>query len=146
MLAHGISTGALFMLVGYLYERRHSLEIKDFGGVATPAPWLATVFLVTTLASIGLPTLSNFIGEFLVLQGAAIAKFQWAVFAAIGVILSACYMLWMYQRTFFGRAPGNGGSERTRSWPRRPWSRSRYGRPSRRARIARTLGPCTCPT
>jgi NADH-quinone oxidoreductase subunit M len=106
MLAHGISTGALFMLVGYLYERRHSLAIKDFGGVATPAPWLATAFLVTTLASIGLPTLSNFIGEFLVLQGAAMAKFQWAVFAAIGVILSACYMLWMYQRTFLGRAPG----------------------------------------
>jgi NADH-quinone oxidoreductase subunit M len=106
MLAHGISTGALFMLVGYLYERRHSLAIKDFGGVATPAPWLSTVFLITTLASIGLPTLSNFIGEFLVLQGAAIAKFQWAVFASIGVILSACYMLWMYQRTFLGRAPG----------------------------------------
>jgi NADH-quinone oxidoreductase subunit M len=106
MLAHGISTGALFMLVGYLYERRHSLMIKDFGGVATPAPWLSTAFLVTTLASIGLPSLSNFIGEFLVLQGAAIAKYQWAVFAAIGVILSACYMLWLYQRIFFGRAPG----------------------------------------
>ena len=59
MLAHGISTGALFMLVGYLYERRHSLEIADYGGVATPAPWLATIFLVTTLASIGLPTLKQ---------------------------------------------------------------------------------------
>jgi NADH-quinone oxidoreductase subunit M len=67
---------------------------------------MATVFLITTLASIGLPTLNNFVGEFLVLQGAAIANFQWAVFAAVGVILSACYMLWMYQRTFFGRAPG----------------------------------------
>jgi NADH-quinone oxidoreductase subunit M len=106
MLNHGISTGALFIMVGYLYERRHSLEIADYGGVATPAPWMATVFLVTTLASIGLPTLNNFVGEFLVLQGAAMVKFQWAVFAAIGVILSACYMLWMYQRTFFGRAPG----------------------------------------
>jgi NADH-quinone oxidoreductase subunit M len=106
MLNHGISTGALFMLVGYLYERRHSLEISAYGGVATPAPWLAFVFLVTTLASIGLPTLNNFVGEFLVLQGAAIANFEWAVFAAIGVILSACYMLWLYQRTFFGRAPG----------------------------------------
>jgi NADH-quinone oxidoreductase subunit M len=62
--------------------------------------------LITTLASIGLPTLNNFVGEFLVLQGAAIANFQWAVFAAVGVILSACYMLWLYQRTFFGRAPG----------------------------------------
>jgi NADH-quinone oxidoreductase subunit M len=106
MLAHGLSTGALFMLVGMMYERRHSLDIKDYGGVATPAPWLATIFLVTTLASIGLPTLSNFVGEFLVLQGAAIADFTWAVFAAIGVILSACYMLWMYQRVFLGRAPG----------------------------------------
>lgn len=106
MLAHGISTGALFMLVGMMYERRHSLEIKDYGGVGTPAPWLSTVFLITTLASIGLPTLSNFVGEYLVLQGAAVANFSYAVFAAIGVILSACYMLWMYQRVFLGRAPG----------------------------------------
>lgn len=106
MLNHGISTGALFILVGYLYERRHSLEISGYGGVATAAPWLATVFLITTLASIGLPTLNNFIGEFLILQGAAEVNFQWAVFAAIGVILSACYMLWLYQRVFFGRMPG----------------------------------------
>jgi NADH-quinone oxidoreductase subunit M len=102
MLAHGISTGALFALVGMLYERRHSLEIKDYGGVATPAPWLATVFLITTFASAGLPLLSNFVGEFLVLQGAAQANFQWTVFAAIGVILSACYLLWLYQRVFYG--------------------------------------------
>jgi len=104
MLAHGISTGALFILVGYLYERRHSLEISAYGGVATPAPNLAIVFLITTLASIGLPTLSNFVGEYLVLQGTASANFGWAVFAALGVILSACYMLWLYQRTFFGKA------------------------------------------
>jgi NADH-quinone oxidoreductase subunit M len=102
MLNHGISTGALFMLVGFLYERRHSLEIADYGGVATVAPWLAAAFLISTLASIGLPTLNNFVGEFLILQGAAQANFQWAIFAAIGVILSACYMLWMYQRVFFG--------------------------------------------
>jgi NADH-quinone oxidoreductase subunit M len=102
MLNHGISTGALFVLVGLLYERRHSLAIADYGGVATAAPCLATVFLVTTLASIGLPMLNNFVGEFLVLQGAAIANFTWAVYAAIGVILSACYMLWMYQRVFYG--------------------------------------------
>jgi NADH-quinone oxidoreductase subunit M len=106
MLNHGVSTGALFILVGYLYERRHSLEIVDYGGVATAAPWLATIFLITTLASIGLPTLNNFVGEFLVLQGASLVNFQWSVFAAIGVILSACYMLWLYQRTFFGRMPG----------------------------------------
>jgi len=104
MLNHGISTGALFLLVGYLYERRHSLEIAAYGGVATPAPYLAIVFLITTLASIGLPTLNNFVGEYLVLQGAAQANFTYAVFAAIGVILSACYMLWLYQRAFYGRA------------------------------------------
>ncbi|MCX6619627.1 MAG: NADH-quinone oxidoreductase subunit M, partial [Acidobacteria bacterium] len=82
MLSHGISTGALFALVGLLYERRHSLEIADYGGVATPAPWLATVFMITTLASIGLPTLNNFVGEFLVLQGAALAYFPWAAWAS----------------------------------------------------------------
>ena len=103
MLNHGISTGALFILVGYLYERRHSLEIAAYGGVATPAPNLAIVFLITTFASIGLPLLNNFVGEFLVLQGAAKANFAWAVFAALGVILSACYMLWLYQRTFYGK-------------------------------------------
>ncbi|HEY2842771.1 MAG TPA: NADH-quinone oxidoreductase subunit M [Bryobacteraceae bacterium] len=104
MLNHGISTGALFILVGYLYERRHSLEISAYGGVATPAPNLAIVFLITTLASIGLPTLNNFVGEYLVLQGTASANFGWAVFASLGVIFSACYMLWLYQRTFFGKA------------------------------------------
>ncbi|HLY20618.1 MAG TPA: NADH-quinone oxidoreductase subunit M [Bryobacteraceae bacterium] len=102
MLNHGISTGALFLLVGYLYDRRHSLAIADYGGVAAAAPWLSTIFLVTTLASIGLPTLNNYVGEFLVLQGAALANFRWAVFASIGVILSACYMLWLYQRVFYG--------------------------------------------
>ena len=104
MLNHGISTGALFMLVGYLYERRHSLEISAYGGVATPAPNLAIVFLITTLASVGLPALNNFVGEYLVLQGASQASFTATTFAAIGVILSACYMLWLYQRTFYGKA------------------------------------------
>ncbi len=104
MLAHGISTGALFLLVGFLYDRRHSLEIASYGGVATPAPWLATAFMITMLASIGLPTLSNFIGEYLVLQGSSQVDFRWTVFAALGVILSACYMLWLYQRAFFGKA------------------------------------------
>ncbi len=105
MLNHGISTGALFLLVGYLYERRHSLEIADFGGVATAAPNLSTVFMITMLASIGLPMLNNFVGEFLVLVGSAQVDFRWTVFAAIGVILSACYMLWLYQRVFFGETP-----------------------------------------
>jgi NADH-quinone oxidoreductase subunit M len=105
MLNHGVSTGALFVLVGYLYERRHSLEIRDYGGVATAAPWLSTMFLVTSLASLGLPALNNFVGEYLVLQGTAQANFTWAVFAAIGVILAAAYMLWLYQRVFFGEMP-----------------------------------------
>jgi NADH-quinone oxidoreductase subunit M len=102
MLNHGISTGALFAFVGLLYERRHSLEIGDYGGVATAAPWLSTLFLIATLASIGLPALNNFVGEFLVLQGSALANYTWTVWAAIGVILSACYMLWLYQRVFYG--------------------------------------------
>jgi NADH-quinone oxidoreductase subunit M len=105
MLNHGISTGALFAFVGLLYERRHSLEIDDYGGVATVAPWLSTLFLVTTLASIGLPMLNNFVGEFLVLQGVAIANFKWASYAATGAILAACYMLWLYQRVFYGETP-----------------------------------------
>jgi NADH-quinone oxidoreductase subunit M len=104
MLNHGISTGALFLLVGLLYERRHSLEIADYGGVATVAPWLATAFLITTLASIGLPVLNNFVGEFLVLQGVAAANFTWTVWAATGAIFAACYMLWLYQRVFYGEA------------------------------------------
>jgi NADH-quinone oxidoreductase subunit M len=103
MLAHGLSTGALFLLAGYLEQRRGSLEIADLGGIATPAPAFATVFLITLFASVGLPTLCNFIGEFLVLQGAAIAHFTWAAWAALGVILSAGYMLWMYQRVFLGK-------------------------------------------
>jgi NADH-quinone oxidoreductase subunit M len=105
MLNHGISTGALFILVGYLYERKHSLEIKDYGGVATVAPALAVFFAVTALASMGLPSLTNFVGEYLVLQGTAQVNFRWTVFAAIGVILAAAYMLWLYQRVFYGETP-----------------------------------------
>jgi NADH-quinone oxidoreductase subunit M len=103
MIAHGLSTGGLFLLAGYMEQRRGSMEISDFGGIASAAPGLATAFLITLLASIGLPTLCNFVGEFLVLQGAAITRFSWAVWAAIGVILSSAYMLWMYQRTFLGK-------------------------------------------
>ncbi len=106
MMAHGLSTGALFILAGYLEHRRSSMEIKDFGGVATPAPGLAAAFMIAMLASVGLPTLSNFIGEYLVLQGAAFANFTWAAWAAVGVILSVVYMLWLYQRTFLGK-PGH---------------------------------------
>jgi NADH-quinone oxidoreductase subunit M len=105
MLNHGISTGALFMLVGMMYERQHSLEIKDYGGVASVAPKLTVVFVITTLASVGLPTLNNFIGEFLVLMGAAQVSRVWVACASLGVILSAVYMLWMVQRVFYGKTP-----------------------------------------
>lgn len=103
MLAHGLSTGALFLLAGYMEKRRHSLEISEFGGIARLAPGFAVVFSIAMFASIGLPTLCNFVGEFLVLQGAALAHFPWAAWAALGVILSAAYMLWMFQRTFLGK-------------------------------------------
>ena len=109
MLNHGVSTGALFLIVGFLYDRRHSLEISAYGGVATPAPAIATVFMITMLASMGLPMLNGFVSEFLVLQGTALVDFRWAVFAALGSILAACYMLWLYQRVFFGKASAEVG-------------------------------------
>jgi NADH-quinone oxidoreductase subunit M len=103
MLAHGVATGGLFMLAGILYERRHTYEISEFGGLATPMPKYATFFLVTVLASVGLPLLNGFIGEFLVLTGAFQARPIYGVLGATGVIWSACYLLWMYQRVFFGK-------------------------------------------
>jgi NADH-quinone oxidoreductase subunit M len=103
MLAHGVSTGALFMLAGILYERRHTYEISEFGGLATPMPIYATFFLFVMLASVGLPLLNGFIGEFLVLTGAFRARALYGVLGATGVIWSACYLLWMYQRVFFGK-------------------------------------------
>jgi NADH-quinone oxidoreductase subunit M len=102
MLNHGVSTGALFLLVGVIYERRHTRLIADFGGLWKPLPVFASVFLVVMLSSIGLPGTNGFVGEFLVLLGAFRAKPVWAVLAATGVILSACYMLWMFQRVMFG--------------------------------------------
>ncbi|MBI4480224.1 MAG: NADH-quinone oxidoreductase subunit M [Acidobacteria bacterium] len=102
MLNHGVSTGALFLLVGMMYERLHTRNIADMGGLATPAPLLASLFLVTTLSSIGLPLLNNFVGEFLILLGVLQERTLYAVLAATGVVLSAAYMLWMYQRVFLG--------------------------------------------
>jgi NADH-quinone oxidoreductase subunit M len=103
MLAHGVATGGLFMLAGILYERRHTYEISEFGGLATPMPKYATFFLFTVLASAGLPLLNGFIGEFLVLSGAFQAQPIYGILGATGVIWSACYLLWMYQRVFFGK-------------------------------------------
>ena len=102
MLNHGVSTGALFLLVGVIYERRHTRAISDFGGLWKVLPVFSVIFLVVTLSSIGLPGTNGFVGEFLVLLGAFKASFAWAAVAATGVILSACYMLWMYQRIAFG--------------------------------------------
>jgi len=102
MLAHGISTGGLFLLVGMLYDRRHTFEITQFGGLATPMPKLAAFFLFVVLSSLGLPMLNGFVGEFLILLGTYQVHWNWAAWAATGVILSACYLLWSYQRVFFG--------------------------------------------
>jgi NADH-quinone oxidoreductase subunit M len=103
MLAHGVATGGLFMLAGILYERRHTYEIVEFGGLASPMPIYATFFLFLVFASAGLPLLNGFVGEFLVLSGTFQARAAFGVVAATGVIWSACYLLWMYQRVFFGK-------------------------------------------
>ena len=102
MLNHGISTGALFLLVGMLYDRRHTFEIAEYGGLAAPMPKLAAFFLFVALSSLGLPMLNGFVGEFLILLGTYQVSWKWASWAALGVILSACYLLWSYQRVFFG--------------------------------------------
>jgi NADH-quinone oxidoreductase subunit M len=125
MLAHGVSTGALFMLAGILYERRHTYEIAEFGGLATPMPVYASFFLFIVLASLGLPLLNGFVGEFLVLSGAFGARAVYGVLGATGVIWSACYLLWMYQRVFFGKVrheinqalPDLSTRERITLWP-----------------------------
>ena len=101
MISHGVSTGALFILLGMLYERRHTRLIEDFGGLTKVAPWLATVFVITALASIGLPGTSGFVGEFLALLGTFETHPWIAGLATLGVIFAAYYMLPMVQRVFF---------------------------------------------
>jgi len=103
MLNHGVSTGALFLIVGFIYERRHTRMISDFGGLAKQMPVFATIFMIVTFSSIGLPGTNGFVGEFLVLIGAFESKMRiYAIIASSGVILSAVYMLWMFQRVMFG--------------------------------------------
>tara|TARA_B100000953_G_scaffold134602_1_gene111361 strand:- start:1221 stop:2903 length:1683 start_codon:yes stop_codon:yes gene_type:complete len=99
---HGISTGALFLIVGIVYERRHTREISEYGGLSKTMPVYAAVFLIMTMSSIGLPTLNGFIGEILILQGIFVVSKWWAAVAATGIVLGAAYMLWLYQRTMFG--------------------------------------------
>ena len=102
MIAHGVSTGGLFLIVGMLSERRHTRLISEYGGLKAVVPRLTAVFLIITLSSIGLPSLNGFIGEFLVLLGAFLWDPRFAAVAASGVILSAVYMLWMVQRVYYG--------------------------------------------
>jgi NADH-quinone oxidoreductase subunit M len=102
MINHGISTGALFLLVGIIYERRHTRMIADYGGLAKQMPVYATLFLIAALSSMGLPALNGFIGEFTILLGAANKSIVWASFASAGIVLGAAYLLWLYQRVFWG--------------------------------------------
>lgn len=107
MLNHGVSTGALFLFVGMIYERRHTRMISDFGGLARPMPWFSALFVIASLSSIGLPFLNGFVGEFLIMLGAwtsTVVQYPWIVtmLAGTGVIWAAVYMLWMLQRVVFG--------------------------------------------
>jgi NADH-quinone oxidoreductase subunit M len=103
MVNHGISTSALFLVVGVLYERRHTRQISDYGGLSSVMPVFATIFLMMTMSSIGLPLLNGFIGEFLILRGAFERNIWWGVFSVTGIVLGAAYMLWLYQKTMFGK-------------------------------------------
>ncbi len=110
MLAHGVTTGALFLLVGFIYDRRHTRLITEYGGLSSVMPIYATFFVITTMASIGLPFLNGFVGEFLIMIGmwsSTILSGSWneiaAMFAGTGVIFAAVYLLWMVQRVFFGK-------------------------------------------
>ncbi|MGH9791065.1 MAG: complex I subunit 4 family protein, partial [Candidatus Acidiferrales bacterium] len=103
MLAHGVSTGGLFLVAGMLYDRRHTHMISEFGGLAAPMPRISAFLLFISLSSLGLPLLNGFVGEFLILAGTFRANKLWATLAATGVILSAVYLLWSYQRLVFGK-------------------------------------------
>jgi len=103
MVNHGLSTGGLFLLVGMIYERRHTRMISEFGGLAHVMPVYAVFTLIIFLASMGLPLLNGFIGEFMILQGVYSANPVWAYWAVSGVVLGAAYLLWLYQRVFWGK-------------------------------------------
>jgi len=113
MVNHGITTGALFLLVGILYERRHTRLISEYGGLFKVIPVYAAVFLIMTLSSLGLPGLNNFVGELLILMGAFGPMTGFTVAAAVVIVFAAVYMLWMYQRVMFGRV----GNEKNRHLP-----------------------------
>jgi NADH-quinone oxidoreductase subunit M len=111
MINHGLSTGALFLIVGTIYERRHTRMISEFGGLCTPMPVFAIIFMIVTLSSIGLPGLNGFVGEFLILLGTFQVNKLYAIVAASGVIFAACYMLWMFQRVIFGQVTNEKNKE-----------------------------------
>jgi NADH-quinone oxidoreductase subunit M len=108
---HGISTGALFLIVGVLYERRHTRLISEFGGLATPMPNFAAIYLIISLSSLGMPLLNGFIGEFTILQGAFQVSKAWAAWGTLGVVLGAAYLLWLYQRVMFGTVTNTANEE-----------------------------------
>jgi NADH-quinone oxidoreductase subunit M len=101
-LNHGLSTGALFLLIGVLYERRHTRLISEFGGLSTPMPNFAAIYMIATLSSLGLPLLNGFIGEFVILRGVYEVNPKYVAWAVIGIVLGAAYLLWLYQRVMFG--------------------------------------------
>ncbi len=113
MVGHGLATGALFLIAGMLHERRHTHLIREFGGLATPLPVLSSFLMIVCLASLGLPPLANWVGEFLVLVGVFGANVTHGVLAALGVVFAAVYLLWMYQRVVFGETT----NEKNRSLP-----------------------------
>jgi len=117
MFSHGVSTGALFMLVGMLYERRHTRLISEFGGLATSVPVYSTFFLIVVLSSLGLPLLNGFVGEFLIIVGSYYRHAAYAALASAGVVLAAVYLLWMYQRVFYGEIT----NEKNRTLPDCDW-------------------------
>ncbi|MGH9860627.1 MAG: complex I subunit 4 family protein, partial [Candidatus Acidiferrales bacterium] len=100
---HGISTGALFLIVGMLYERRHTRMISEFGGLAAPMPNFAAIYLIISLSSLGMPLLNGFIGEFAILRGVFEVNKTWAAWGVFGIVLGAAYLLWLYQRVMFGQ-------------------------------------------
>ncbi|MBI4366093.1 MAG: NADH-quinone oxidoreductase subunit M, partial [Deltaproteobacteria bacterium] len=116
MLNHGLSTGALFLLFGMLYERSHQREIAAYGGLAKRLPLFAACFLVVSLSSIGLPGLNNFVGEFLILLGTFRAEPVYGAVAAFGVVLGAVYLLWLVERVFFGPEPSAGDAGHAPAW------------------------------
>ena len=116
MVNHGISTGALFLLLGMLYERRHTYEIDELRGIQKPAPVFAAVFTVVMMSSIGLPGLNGFVGEYLILIGSFVTRRWWTVTAAAGVIFAAVYLLWAYQRVFHGTPDEENAKTAEMSW------------------------------